>query len=270
MIDPAKVCLFLPSELTRIKRAFFWRIGDTIEASGGMTCRGDYAQLAALPDDIIPIVGASAQLRPIVQSWRQRRRTFLGWDRGYLRRVYATWLPRAETMEKSYYRWTINAYQMRSIRDVPGDRWNALKIHVAPWRKGGRHIVLAVPSPTYLISHEGMDGWIEKTTAEIKQHTDRKIIVRDKECQRPLQVDLDGAHCLVTHGSIAAVESVVLGCPVFVHADSAAALVGQTDLDLIETPVYPDRRPWLYSLAYSQFNEIELTNGALWRMLSTG
>lgn len=268
MIDPAKVCLFLPNELTRIKRAFFWRVGDTIEAAGGMTCRGDYKQLAALPDDILPIVGASPMLRPLVQGWRERGRNWIGWDRGYARRVYATWLPRAETMEKSFYRWTINAYQMRSIRDVPGDRWAALKTPVEPWRKGGRHIVLAIPSATYLNSHEGMDGWAKTTLAEIKRHTNRKVIVRDKECTRPLQVDLGEAHCLVSHGSIAAVESVIMGCPVFVHPDSAASLVGLTDLSLIETPIYPERQPWLNSLGYSQWNELELTDGTLFRMLS--
>jgi hypothetical protein len=82
-----------------------------------------------------------------------------------------------------------------------------------------------------------------------------------------LQQDLEGAHALVTHGSIAAVESVICGCPVVVHPDSAAALVGLTDLAKIEKPVYPDRGKWLFSLAYSQFNETELVDGTLWREL---
>jgi hypothetical protein len=58
-----------------------------------------------------------------------------------------------------------------------------------------------------------------------------------------------------------------MGCPVFVHPDSAASLVGRTDLTDIETPLYPDREPWVRSLAYSQFNEAELCNGDLWRLL---
>jgi hypothetical protein len=44
---------------------------------------------------------------------------------------------------------------------------------------------------------------------------------------------LDGAHAMVPHGSIAAVESIILGCPVFVHPDSAAALL---------TPVFSKSR----------------------------
>jgi hypothetical protein len=55
---------------------------------------------------------------------------------------------------------------------------------------------------------------IGNSSSEIKEH------VRDP----PLQKDLEGAHCVVTDGSI---ESVVLGTPVFVHRDSAASLVGR-------------------------------------------
>lgn len=93
-------------------------------------------------------------------------------------------------------------------------------------------------------------------------------MIRDKESRRPLHADLDGAHALVTHGSIAAVEAVVLGCPVFVHPDSAAALVGRTDLKMIERPAMPERQSWLNALAYCQFNERELIDGTLWRLLA--
>jgi hypothetical protein len=70
--------------------------------------------------------------------------------------------------------------------------------------------------------------------------------------------------------SIAAVESVVLGTPVFVNPCSATALVGHTDLAKIESPVYRERQPWLNSLAYCQWNEAELVDGTLWRMLGDG
>jgi len=39
------------------------------------------------------------------------------------------------------------------------------------------------------------------------------------------------------------------------------------DLKQIEKPRYPDRQPFLNSLAYSQWDENELINGALWKML---
>jgi hypothetical protein len=266
MIDPSKVCLFIPGELKKFKLDLFNGIGDKIRAAGGKTIRGDHNALDALPLEILPIVGAAPYLLPLVTKWRATGRQWIGWDRGYARRVFATWLPRGAN--GGYYRWTLNAYQMRSIRDVPSDRWDALKTPVTPWKKNGRHIVVAEPSPTYSLSHPGVVDWTERTVAALKGLTDRPIVLRDKESKKPLQDDLDGAHCLVTHGSNAAVESVIMGCPVFVHPDSAASLVGQTYLSLIEKPVYPDRQPWLNSLAYSQWNEAELVNGTLFRMLA--
>ncbi len=136
-----------------------------------------------------------------------------------------------------------------------------------PWQKDGEHIVIAMPTATYARFH-GLENWTEKKMAELKKYTDRRIITRDKEDKHPLQQDLKGAHALVAHGSIAAVESVICGCPVFVDPDSAASLVGQVDISKIESPVYPDREPWLKSLSYSQFSEEELTNGVLWKLLS--
>lgn len=274
MIDPAKVCLFVPSELKKFKLNLFNRIGSKIEAAGGRTIRGNYAALAALPDEIVPIVGASPDLRPLIQEWQARGRTWCYWDRGYARRVFATWLPRGAA--GGYYRWHINCFQLQKLRDVPSDRWEVLvpgniedhrKLEVMPWRKNGRHIVIAEPTPTYIRSH-GIDGWTESTKAALAVITDRKIITRDKESSRALQADLYGAHCLVAHGSIAAVEAVICGCPVVVHPDSAAALVGLTDLNKIETPIYPERTSWLYSLAYSQFSESELVDGTLWRLIT--
>jgi hypothetical protein len=265
VIDPAKVCLFIPAELKKFKLDLFNRIGDKIKAQGGRTIRGDHMALDALPDDVIPIVGAAPYLLPLVRGWRIRGRPWIGWDRGYARRVFATWLPRGEN--GGYYRWTIGAYQLRRIRDVPGDRWAALRTPVTPWRKKGRHVVVATPSLTYSKSHDDADTWTEDTLRKLALLTDRQIVIRDKETKRPLQADLEGAHCLVSHGSIAAVEAVICGCPVVVHPDSAASLVGLTDLNKIETPIYPERQPWLNSLAYSQYSESELVDGTLWSLI---
>jgi hypothetical protein len=267
MLDPSRVALFIPPGLKDFKLNLFERIGKSIVAGGGRVVRHDYHELDALPDHIVPIVGCSPELKPLIDGWRARGRDRIQWDRGYARRVFATWLPRADSMESSYYRWHLNSFQMQTIRDVPNDRWAALKTAVQPWKPGGKHIVVALPSPTYMRSH-GLEQWVDDTLRSLAVLTPRQIVVRDKESRRPLQRDLERAHCLVTHGSNAAVEAVILGCPVFVHPDSAASLVGLTDLSLIEKPIYPDRTAWLRSLAYSQFNERELVDGTLWRLLT--
>lgn len=265
MINPAKVALFIPAGLKDFKLKLFERIGSKIEQAGGRVIRHDAGILDQLPSEIIPIVGCQPESTQLIKKWRENNRTWAYWDRGYCRRIFATHLPRGEN--GGQYRWHINSFQMQHIRECPDDRWKAMRTDVLPWQKNGRHIVIAAPTRTYARFHETRD-WIADTIDALARVTDRQLVIRDKESKRSLQSDLAGSHCLVTHASIAAVEAVILGTPVYVHSDSAAALVGQVDLAKIEKPVYPDRQPWLNSLAYSQWDETELVNGDLWRMLS--
>jgi len=268
-VNPAEVAFFVPRHLKDFKLKLFNRIGETIERAGGVVVRGDFATLdRKAQKGRIPIVGCTPELRQYIDKWKSEQRPWIYWDRGYARRVFATDLPQG--IEGGYYRWHVGGFQLQSIRDVPADRWNALQTPLWPWATGGRHIVVAEPSPTYQRFHN-IEGWTERTVAELKRHTDRPIVLRDKEMQRfgrKLHEDLKGAHCLITHGSNAAVESAIMGCPVFVHLDSAASLVGRTDLKAIENPLYPDRERWAWSLAYSQFNERELVDGTLWKLLA--
>lgn len=270
MISPADVAFFVPAHLKAFKLDLFNRIAAPIERAGGAVVRGDFDTLARkVRKGRVPIVGCTPELRPLIDEWRAGGRPWIYWDRGAFRRVFATDLPVGK--DGGYYRWCVNAYQMQEVRDVPADRWLAADIPLRPWVKAGRHIVIAEPSRTYERFH-GIEGWTERTIAALRQVTDRPIVRRDKEMQaskvRTLRQDLAGAHCLVTHGSNAAVEAAIYGCPVFVHEDSAAKHVGLTDLNLIETPIYPDREAWARSLAYGQFSEREMVDGTLWKMLT--
>lgn len=271
MIDPNKVCLFIPPEIKGVKLGLFERIGQKI----GRVVRRDYQALDNLPDDITPIVGCTPELTPLIDRWRARGRQWIYWDRGYWLRIYATDLPRGQ--DGGYYRWHVNCFQLQRIRDLPDDRLKAQPVTLAPWAVNpDGHIVVASPSPTYERFHK-IQGWTKRTVDALSLLTKRKLVVRDKEMQRNasdgrpggrrLSDDCHGAHCLVTHGSNAAVEAAIMGCPVFVHPESAASLIGKTDLNEIEQPAYPDRTEWMKSLAYNQFNEAELVNGTLWRLL---
>lgn len=265
MIDPKDVCLFIPSNLQKFKLDLFMRIGRHIKSCGGDYIHGDLTALEALPNKVIPIVGCMPECTALIAKWKATGRKRLQWDRGYLRRVFATYLPRGEN--GGMYRWHCDSFQMRKIRDVPRDRFDKLKIPLEPWQRGGRHIVMLAPTPTYQKFH-AIEGWFEATLRALATVTDRQIVVRFKDSKRSLQADLAGAHCVVANGSIAATEAAILGYPVFDNPESAAALVGLTDIRRIEAPIYPDRDRWVRSLAYSQFDETELTNGVLWRLLA--
>lgn len=269
-INPRDVALFIPPGLKKFKLDLFERIGRHIKALGGQVVRDEYHKINTLPDDVIPIVGCTPQFREYIELWNERKRTWIYWDRGYLRRVFATWLPKGSGIgvPMGYYRWHINRPQMGHIYAVPDDRWKALQLddQVRPWNKNGDHIVIADTLPDYwkLFSDP---HWTRRTLADLKKITARPIRIRDKESKTPLYEDLKNAHCLVAHGSIAAVESVVMGCPVFVEPLSAAALVGSTNIADVEKPLYPERMKWLHSLAYCQFTEQELVDGTLWKLI---
>lgn len=264
-VDPKKLCLWVPDGLKKFKLKLFNEIAAKIEMKGGRVVRSDPRRLLELPDHIVPIIGCHPNIREIILAWNSIGRKWIYWDRGYALRIFSTWLPRPKT-GNGYYRWERGAFQMKKIREVPDDRWKALGISTSPWAKGGKHIVVAMPTLPYSAFH-GTERWTDETVQELSKLTDRPLLIRSKETSRPLWEDLKGAHCLVSHGSNAANESVIFGCPVFVHNSCAAALVGQTDLSLIETPIYPEREPWLHSLAYSQFTENELIDGTMWRLI---
>jgi hypothetical protein len=267
MIDPAKVCLYIPPGLKRFKLDLFERIAGKIEKMGGRVIRHDAPKLDLLPADITPIIGCQFEVTALIAKWRAAKRPWIYWDRGYWLRCFATSLPRGT--DGGLYRWHLNSFQLQSIGNMPRDRFDRNPPPVEPWKKGGRHIVIAAPTRTYARFHR-CETWIADTIDALARVTDRQLVIRDKEhCRnRPLQRDLAGAHALVAHGSIAAVESIILGCPVFVHSDSAASLMGFTDLSKIEKPTYPDRQPWLNSLANSHFNETELVDGTLFRLIT--
>lgn len=267
MMDARNVCLFVPAGLKKFKLDLFDRIGQHITRQGGRVIRHDAAVLDQLPREVVPIVGCQPETTALIAKWRLEGRQWGYWDRGYSRRVFATWLPRAKA-GTGFYRWHIGSFQLRRLWDAPGDRWKAQDTRVAPWSKAtGRHIVIAAPTATYSRFHR-CESWIADTIDALSRVTDRQLVIRHKETKRPLQADLENAHALVSHGSIAAVEAVIEGCPVFVHPDSAAALVGCTDLKQIEHPVRPDRSRWLNCLAYSQFDEKELVDGTLWKLIT--
>jgi hypothetical protein len=168
------------------------------------------------------------------------------------------------------YRITRNGYDAGAVRACPIDRFQALNVAVSPWRKSGRDIIVCPPTDYFMAAHNCAD-WLETTLATLRKCSDRPITVRVKpqpgEQSVPLQEALETAHALVTHSSNVAIEAACLGTPVFVAPGSAAAPIGSTDLTTIETPLYPERMPWLAHLAHNQYSFEECANGTAWEML---
>lgn len=219
-----------------------------------------------------PILIRSMGKRKLIHSCWKNSHTFYYMDSGYAGNYKSQSNPYGW---KLWHRIVKNDVQHSDIMDRPDDRWRRLDYPIHK-RKQGKHILLVTPSEKpckfYGIDR---DTWVHNTVTEIKQHTDRPIVVRDKAPRtqrivRTIFEDLDNCHALVTYQSIAAVESVLYGVPAFTLAPTAADPVCDKDLSLIETPTQQDADKiykWACHLAYGQFHIDELKDGTAYRIL---
>jgi hypothetical protein len=170
-------------------------------------------------------------------------------------------------MDNAYFLRAARGLQFRLIHsgvhltkllDRPADRFEALNsvspIVVEPWRKTGRSVVVIPPSP-HQKNALGFSRWRDETASRIRQVTDRPIHVKETKDEplRKYLADHD-AWAVVTFASVAGMEAALMGYPVFASERCCAYPVSAGPLERIETPEYPDRMPWLHSLAYAQWH----------------
>jgi hypothetical protein len=160
------------------------------------------------------------------------------------------------------------------------------------WRTAGNHILLC-------LQRDGgwsMDGmrvvdWAISTISELRKHTDRPIVIRphpgDKRAaaymndfsknnllqnvivnnsHNPLIRDLKYCWATVAHNSSPTVGAALEGVPIFVTdpARSQCRDIANTDLSQIETPIMPDRLPWLQRISQFHWSHADLVSGRCW------
>jgi hypothetical protein len=209
----------------------------------------------------------------IKQCWADQR-PFRYMDSGYLgnRPSYKNshgW--------KHYHRIVPNNLQHEQVIPRASDRWNQLGLEISRRRQGGSILIVAPDEKPCKFYNIELDAWLTQTIDTIKQHTDRPIIIRERNKSRTerkinrVENALQDVHAVVTFNSIAATESVLAGTPVFVLAPcNAARPVANLDLTQIEKPWFPDPdqiRAWAYHLAYAQFHIDEFRNGTAERII---
>ena len=171
----------------------------------------------------------------------------------------------------SFYRVTRDAVQIDGRSGArSAARFRAFGLAVAPWRRGGRHVLLCTQSKAYLRLVCDLDGdaWLSDTLSRLRAATDRPIRLRGKDSATSLAAELADCWALVTHASNAAVEALLAGVPVFVTGPSAAAAMGCRELSKIESPRMPDERPaWVERLAAAQWSLAEIRDGTAWDAL---
>jgi len=214
-----------------------------------------------------PIMIRSLAKRKVIWQCLEEKKTFFYMDSGYFGNYKSPINPQGW---KLYHRIVKNGLQHSDIVERPSDRWESLGIKISKRKKTGKNILVVMPSEKPC-KYYGIDPvkWRNDTIEEIKRHTDRPIVIRDKQprhvrLQKTIYQDLDDAYAMVTYQSIAAVESVLYGVPAFTLAPTAADPVANKYLYNLEKPERYDKDyiySWACHLAYGQFHINEMKNG---------
>lgn len=249
----------------------------------GINRTGDRAALIPFQEyrspehDACVFYGYVPDLQKIMADYNAAGRPAVYIDLGYWKREGLT----------GYHKIAIGArhptayFQRRKHDD---SRVKALGVSIAPWRKRGKHILLAGmgAKASVIAEHLEFESFERDALAMITQYSNRQVVYRPKpSCKnsRPLpgtvyspkEQDLArvlrDCHAVVTHHSNVAVDALVAGVPVFCWHGVAAPL-GSQDLTKIKTPQYPDNRAqWLNDVSYTQFSVPEMAQGVAWRHL---
>lgn len=179
--------------------------------------------------------------------------------------------------KKIWHRVVKNENQHSTIRNVPGDRWEALlkqdpSLKWNGWKDYNKKILLVMPNPK-ACKYYGVDydTWVKETEEKIKQYSNLPVEVRIKgsRSERVKEYTIydaldSGVHATVAFNSMAAIESIAHGIPAFVSVPCAAGPLASCDLSQLENPFKPDVKlieKQCHNLAYGQFTIEEILDG---------
>lgn len=167
-----------------------------------------------------------------------------------------------------------------------------LNIALKDYRTNGNHILLCLQrNGGWSMGKYSTVDWAAQTILQLREFTDRKIVVRahpgDRrardylgtivEIESTLNVELSPPGCslvddlkdcwaAVNHNSSPVVGAAIEGVPIFVTDPerSQCKEIANQDLSQIESPVMYDRQSWVERLSMFHWNFDELANGACW------
>lgn len=237
-------------------------------------CGGARGQVVdTLPKTLLPGAAAFYGVTPATKAlWEQAKAEGRDWyyiDNAYFHEWRGT-----------YFRVARNRLQHTGIGTSNGKRFAALDLEILPWRKPGKHVVIAPQSDEFMhVCAEwktplpGHSRWIDWALA-VMYGSGRELRAlewnRDKtKWYSELPANLVDCWALVTYSSASAISAVLAGVPAFCTAsDCIAAPVVRASLEEIEKPFRPEgREAWAGVVADNQWTLDEMRAGLTWRML---
>lgn len=250
---------------------------DRVIAAFCQGCDGSLAPWRDIQHLPNPIALRSIVKTPIMEACRRQARDFYYIDTGYFGNY---------GKGKTYHRIVKNAMQyLGPVLDRPEDRFlrtetKLISMRSTKKRHRGSRILLCPPSEKAMRCGWGLDleEWLHETIANLRYYTDREIVTREKKIRHERQLHdtiwealADDIYCVVTYNSIAAIEALIAGKPIFALGPNAAHHLARDDLAYIEDPLLPEDdevRRFFCHLAYQQWTKAEMLNGTAWAMLN--
>jgi hypothetical protein len=178
---------------------------------------------------------------------------------------------------------------------VNPQRWQQIKTDIGfdlqPWRTNGNHILICLQrNGGWSMKNINVVDWCNNTILQLRNHTDRPIVVRAhpgdrraseyiKHINKGVKIsknpnlleDLTKTWATITYNSSPGVASAIEGIPVFVTDPipqiSQAHEVANTDLSKIESPQLFERQQWIEKLSMCHFNFDDLRKGVAWNII---
>ena len=175
---------------------------------------------------------------------------------------------------KIFHQKEFDDFVYRRFGQVLGD-FDLFKVE----RRQRSNKILLVPPSQKVFNHFGANAeeWIESKMKELKQYTDKEIVLRPKGGRSERinytvqhQLVKENFDSLITFNSIASLEAIVKGFPATVLGPNAGSFLSNTDITKIDDPRWPeltDIKNHLLYLSLCQFTNEEMSNGFAWKVI---
>lgn len=173
-------------------------------------------------------------------------------------------------------------------RNSTSEKWNfisrTLDIQLKDWRQKNAYVLICMQRDGgFSMKNLNPMDWLQEKIPQIREHTDRQIIIRPHpgkpqdftkfSSKGVLVIDstkvslvesLQNAHCAVFFNSSSAVAAICEGIPIFVDDKSCVAWdVANKNLQEIENPQFYEREQWIYDLAAAHWSDEEGVRGKI-------
>jgi hypothetical protein len=175
---------------------------------------------------------------------------------------------------KKWHRLVRNHIHHDQMFEAPVDRLANFPSFPKPWRESGHKILIIEPGPfAASIFHVDLKTWKYDVERELKKHTDKQIVFREK-AEKKIRTSLveelhnEDYHCVISINSNAATEAIWCGIPVITLDRHITNPVSRNKLSDINNLTTPHLARWLCAVSYSQFTVDELYDGTALRCIN--